>query len=92
MFVYLRDRRQKTFKFLNRLCLLISNPLLSPLLKRHTSFFLIQRLDFYTNIGLTSLFTIHAYVYTVYYLPILYLFYTCILYFFTVLHFHQKYI
>ena len=24
---YLRDRQQKTFRFLNRLCLLISNPL-----------------------------------------------------------------
>ena len=81
MFVYLRDRRQKTFEFLNRLCLLISNPLPPPLLNRHPSFFLIQRLDFYTNIGLTSSFTIHAY-----------LFFTRILNFFTVLHFHQKYI
>ena len=30
----LRDRRQKTFGFLNRLCLLISNPLPTPLINR----------------------------------------------------------
>ena len=90
--VEIRDRRQKTFEFLNRLCLLISNPLPPPLLNRHPSFFLIQSLDFYTNIGLTSSYTIHTYGCTVYYLPIPYLFYTRIRYFFTVLPFNQKYI
>ena len=35
--------------------------------------------------------TIHTCIYTVY-IPILYLFYTCILYFYSVLYFNQKYI
>ena len=34
-------------------------------------------------------YTIHSYICTVY-IPILYLFYTCILYFLTVLHFDKK--
>ena len=78
-----RDRRQKTFGFLNRLCLLISNPL-PPLINRQPWFFMIQHPYFILILVLVAhTYTIYTCIYTVY-IPILYLFYTRILYFFTV--------
>ena len=86
-----RDRWQKTFGFLNRLCLLISNPL-PPLSLTDSLDFLIQHRYLILILALvTHTYTIHTCIYTVY-IPILYLFYTRILYFLTVLHFDKKYI
>ena len=45
----------------------------------------------YTYIGFTSSYTIHAlYIYELFYIPILYLFYTHILHFYTVLYFNKN--
>ena len=75
----------------NRLCLLTSNPL-PPLINRHPWFFMIQCSYFILILALaTHTYTIHTCIYTVY-IPIPYLFYTCILYFYSVLYFNQKYI
>ena len=88
----LGDRRQKTFGFLNRLCLLISNPLPPSVINRQPWFFMIQRPYFILILVLVAhTYTIYTCINTVY-IPILYLFYTCILYFFTLLHFNKKYI
>ena len=87
----LRDRRQKTFEFLNRLFLLISNPLPLRLINRQPWFFMIQRPYFILYISLSSSYTIRTCICTVY-IPILYLFYTRILYFYSALYFDQKYI
>ena len=72
LLVKLRDCQQKTFRFLNRLCLLISNPLpplinIQPwcLMIQHTYFILILALVAYT-------YTIHTCIYIVF----IYLFYT----------------
>ena len=86
-----RDCRQKTFGFLNRLCLLISNPL-PPLSLTDSLDFSIQHRYLILILALvTHTYTIHTCIYTVY-IPILYLFDTRILYFFTVLYFNKKYI
>ena len=53
---------------------------------------MIQRPYFILILALVAhTYTIHTCIYTIY-IPILYLFYTRILYFFTVLHFNKKYI
>ena len=79
-----RDHRQKTFGFLNRLCLLISNPL-PPLINRQPCFLIQHRYLILILALVTHTYTIHTCIYTVY-IPILYLFDTCIPYFFTVLY------
>ena len=88
---HFRDNRQKTFVFLNRLCLLTSNPLPPPI-NRQPWFFMIQCPYFILILALIAhTYTIHTCIYTVY-IPILYLFYTRILYFYSALYFNQKYI
>ena len=83
--VMFRDHQQKTSKFLNRHCLLISNPLPLSLINRQPWFFMIQRLYFILYISPSSLYTIYTCICTVY-IPTLYLFYTHILYFYSVLY------
>ena len=86
----LRDHRQKTFGFLNRLCLLISNPL-PPLIKRQP-WFLDQTslFDTYISLSNTCLHYTYLYIYCLYIYIIL--FYTRIIYYFTVLDFNKIYI
>ena len=63
----LRDCRQKTFRFINRLCLLISNPL-PPLINRQPWFFMIQHPYFILILTLVAhTHTIHTCIY-IYYL------------------------
>ena len=70
-------RRQKTFEFLNRLCLLISNPL--PVLNRRPSFSMIQRLGFILLLALLAR--------TLYLLMcVLFIIYLCYIYFILVLY------
>ena len=89
-FTALRDHQQKTCKFLNRLCLLISNPFPhSSLITGNLHFSWSNVLILYcTYISLTSSYTIHTYVWLFSIYPLLYLFYTQILYFFAVLYFN----
>ena len=93
IFKEIRDRRQKTFGFLNRLCLLISNPLppsLTDSLDFSWSNVLILYL-YYISLSSSYLHYTYLYIYYLYiYIPILDLFYARILYLFIVLHFNKK--
>ena len=78
---YLRDRQQKTFRFLNRLCLLISNPL-PPLINRQPWFFDPTLLfDTYISLSNSYLHYTYLYIYCLYTYTILILYlYTILLY------------
>ena len=70
-FPNIRDRRQKPFEFLNRLCLLISKP--PSLLNRQPSFFMVQCLGFTLMLLMLTLLA-HA-LYILYVLFSIYLYY-----------------
>ena len=78
------NRRQKTFEFLNWLCLLTSNPLSPYLLNRQPSFFMVQWSNFILILALLyipiyvlfSIYLCYTYIILVYWSK--HLFYTCV--------------
>ena len=77
----LRDRRQKTFEFINRICLLISNPLSLPLINRQPWFFMIQRHYFIHYISLSSSYTVYVLFIYLYYTYFILVYYTSTVYY-----------